>query len=288
MKIKTLFIFSLLVLSNEVFSADISISTTINKSEYIVGEGVLLEMEAINQLNQGLAFNPFVYNQIVVKDSKNKTYTKNLADQVFYYENFEPGDTFRTWVDLTSEYGKPYENSSFFYFPVGEYSVYIDYEEPVKKIKLTTEKLHFKIKKPDPFHQKILDRLIKADLRQTSRIEAIDIYDQLIRDYPKNPYSSTIYAKRLIKEKFTEKAKTPQFRQLCLKAIYELADNPYVTSYIGTLISHYRKIKDKDNLEKTLRKIIKDNPGERTTAFAIRMYRRINKATFEEFMNNEY
>jgi hypothetical protein len=261
----------------------------LNKSNYIVGEPVFFEIEAINKSNQGLAFDPFLYNQIIILDSQNKIYKKNIIDDFIYYENFQPGDTLTRWLNFTSEYGEPFENSRFFYLPAVEYSVFIDFNDLEKKVNITTEKLFLKVKVPDMYHQKILDKLILANsLPPASKEEAIGIYDELIRDYPKNLYSPIIYAKRLLKEEFTEKAKSEQFRQLCLKAIYELPANPYVTSYIGTLISHYRKIKDRDNLEKTLQKIIQDDLSERTTLFAKKMYFRIGKVSFEEFMKNEY
>ena len=145
-----------------IFSQDVGVKVNTNKSIYLTGEPIWLEIEFSNLSSDTFDLHPAEWSIYLIDEKGNRT--PNIISMYFgpskWEPDFKPGDQIELFKELTGEFGKRRDSSYVHNLPVlhvGSYSLYVTGKtktryDILKKIQKVTNfksnEIEFEIKDP--------------------------------------------------------------------------------------------------------------------------------------------
>jgi predicted DNA-binding protein (UPF0251 family) len=189
-----------------IFSQDVGVTVNTNKSIYLTGEPIWLEIEFSNLSSDTFDLHPAEWSIYLIDEKGNRI--PNIISMYFgpskWEPDFKPGDQIELFKELTGEYGKRRDSSYVHNLPVlhvGSYSLYVTGKtktryDILKKIQEVTNfksnEIEFKIKDPIGLEKEVYDLLRLAYYYNYSKrhvSEAEEIYQRIINNYPQSVYA---------------------------------------------------------------------------------------------------
>lgn len=266
MKILLILIISIFIIKPaSANNKDLILNIRLNKTEYVEGEPIFLQIIAINNSNKNLIFFPEGQELIYIIDKNGRRYHNRTPFYINYRKNFFKGDTIEKTINIQSEYGENYHQSHYPYFPQGDYKVYVMLKDEVEKVEVKSNMLIFVVKKPDSSQEQILKKLIQAyELSpKTQKTEKREIYRYLLESFTKNPYRDYIIYLYVLTYFYTSEIKNLEFFKLCNSLLHTYPSNKYNKILLIGLLNYFKINKNQEGAKKYFEGILKENldPG---------------------------
>jgi len=283
-----IFLILILFFSFDVFSQGLVFEIRSSKNEYLLYEPIWVELILRNESDKPIVVECFKYT---CPDLIKFVVRERLTGKVFEYtgpwyhrisnpiDTIMPGDYIWFYYILTpSNYGehpcgeKLFKDESIAFLPAGEYEVFSDYtpvsyillERGYKMIKLTSNRINFRIRKPEGGREyeafKLMEKLIlmSCEAFKTGKYTGPseeDIYRTLVENYSDLPYAE--YAYNYLDLYVSDHDK---FRK---EGIMKFPDSYYVEEWLNTLFNFYEYKGRLDEFDRFASEVLAKFPDSR-------------------------
>jgi len=195
---------------------EISVRIEINKDKYLVGELIWLDVWVTNVSDEPQNFNSGdidITNNLHIIDSGGKRYKSHINSERYpmgWAPKFPPGSQYHISRYLPGEFGISDWKGGIFYFPPGEYTLYLPVKVPGgtnragvvhPELELQSNTITFSVVSPQGTDQEAFQLIERARSifhkqpfqpdRDYSEVE--EIYQSVIANYPQSPYYELVW-----------------------------------------------------------------------------------------------
>jgi hypothetical protein len=251
---------------NAYTSDQLQIKIWSEKQQFLVREPIFINYQIKNTSDSviTLAFEEIIQNFCV--EGLNGERHGFVVVDFFYSDTLKPNqshyDPEKSYVDVVGLYGVD-DDSIFYYFPEGDYSLYVKMPEDFPFWGVKSNVLKIEVKAPEGEEREAMQIYIEARKAHKDGELALNRYLELVNTYPRSVYAASSLRAALNYASTIEDR--GQITLACKKLIEDYPDSRYMGTAFLYLVENYRVLEDRAGVIEYLRQLIKGYPNTRVS-----------------------